>query len=94
MCLLHEAHTSVMVAGIRLLETQRCGEGENWQEVTNEMGECRSAEEQRLTSELKDKVETVESQWREALGSGLGEAKERVEHFLVQMDGWNPELLE
>jgi hypothetical protein len=94
MCLLHEAHTSVMVANIRLLETQRCGEGETWQDVTKEMEDCKRAEEERLTMELKDKVETVESQWREALGSGLAEAKERVEHFLVQMDGWNPEFLE
>jgi hypothetical protein len=94
MCLLHEAHTSVMVANVRLLETQRCGEGEAWQDVTKEMEDCKRAEEQRLTVELKDKVETVESQWREALGSGLAEAKERVEHYLAQMDGWNPDFLE
>jgi hypothetical protein len=94
MCLLHQAHTSVMDASIRLLEAQRCGEGENWQDVAKEMEDCKRAEEQRLTAELKDKVETVENQWTEALGSGLVEAKQRVEHFLGQMDGWNPEYLE
>jgi hypothetical protein len=94
MCLLHQAHTSVMDAGIRLLETQRCNEGEKWQDVAKEMEDCKRAEEQRLTAELKDKVGTVENQWTEALGSGLAEAKERVEHFLAKMDGWNPEFLE
>ncbi|KAF2434515.1 hypothetical protein EJ08DRAFT_469385 [Tothia fuscella] len=94
MCLLHEAHTGVMAAGIRLLETQRCGDGEDWKDVTSEMGECRKAEEGRLTMELKDKVETVESQWREALGSGLGEVKQRVENFLVGTGGWDDGLLE
>jgi len=94
MCLLHEAHTGVMVAGVRLLETQRCVEGEEWKEVAKEMGECKKAEEQRLTVELKDKVDTVESQWREGLGSGLNAVKERVEGFLVETGGWDEALLD
>jgi len=96
LCLLHEAQTGVMVAGVRLLETQRVDgeEEENWQEVEREMAECRKAEEERLRVELKEKVETVESQWREGLGSGIIAAKDRVEGYLVETGGWDEGLLE
>jgi hypothetical protein len=94
MCLLHEAHSGLMVAGIRLMESQRVAEGENWSVVHEEMSDVRKAEEQRLTMELKEKVETVESQWREGLGSSLEAVKERVRDYLYETGGWDDSLLD
>ncbi|QDS75183.1 hypothetical protein FKW77_008523 [Venturia effusa] len=93
-CLLHEAQTGVMVARIRLLETQRIGEGEVEWSVGNEMGECRRIEEEKLSDELKEKVDTVESQWREGLGGSIATAKERIQDFLVEVGGWDEGLME
>ena len=93
-CLLHEAQNGLMVAGIRFLESQRVAEGEDWNTVHAEMSDVRKAEEMRLTGELKEKVETVESQWREGLGSGLEGVKERVRDYLYETGGWDDSLLE
>ncbi|KAE9963771.1 hypothetical protein BLS_008926 [Venturia inaequalis] len=93
-CLLHEAQTGVMVAGIRLLETQRIGEGEEEWVVKGEMEECRRIEEEKLSDELKEKVDTVESQWREGLGGSIATAKERIQDFLMEVGGWDEGLLE
>jgi hypothetical protein len=94
MCLLHEAHNGVMIAGIRLMESQRVADGEDLTTVREEMSDVRKAEEQRLTTELKEKVETVESQWREGLGSNLEAVKERVRDYLYETRGWDDSLLE
>lgn len=94
MCLLHEAHSGLMVIGIRLMESQRVQDGEERDQVGAEMSEVRRAEEQRLTVELKEKVETVESQWREGLGSSLEAVKERVREHLERTGGWEGALLE
>ncbi|KAF2204534.1 hypothetical protein GQ43DRAFT_428899 [Delitschia confertaspora ATCC 74209] len=94
LCLLHEVKTGVMTAGSRLLETQRCLEGEDLASVDQEMKAIRADEEARLTEDLKDKVALVESQWNEALGKGLEDCKNRVEAFLVQQDGWDDSLKE
>jgi hypothetical protein len=93
-CLLHEAQTGVMMAGIRLLETQRIGEGENEWDVKSEMAGCRGVEEEKLSRDLKDKVTTVESQWREGLGGSIATAKERIQDFLMEIGGWDEGLLE
>jgi len=84
----------VMIAGSRLLETQRCLEGEDIASVDTEMKAIRADEEARLTDDLKDKVALVESQWKEALGKALEGCKDRVEAFLVQRQGWDDSLKE
>lgn len=93
-CLLHEAQTGVMVSGIRLLETQRIGEGESERAVQEEMVESRRAEEHKLSEDLKEKVDTVESQWRDGLGGSISTAKERIQDFLMEVGGWDEGLLE
>ncbi|KAF2704612.1 hypothetical protein K504DRAFT_390164 [Pleomassaria siparia CBS 279.74] len=92
LCLLHEVKTGVMIAGTRLLETQRILEGEDLANVESEMRAIRADEEARLTYDLKDKVGLVESQWGEALGNGLEDCKTRVETFLVNSGGWDESL--
>lgn len=92
LCLLHEVKTGVMVAGSRLLETQRLLEGEDLAVVDEEMKAIRADEERRLTDDLKEKVGLVESQWDEALGKGLEDCKTRVEDFLTEQGGWDDSL--
>lgn len=94
LCLLHEVKTGIMTSGSRLLETQRLLEGEDKASVDSEMKAIRADEEARLTDDLKEKVGLVESQWGEALGSGLEACKQRVEDFLVQQSGWDESLKE
>ena len=94
MCLLHEAMTGVMVAGLGSLESQRVAEGEDSEAVKLEMQEIRKAEEERLTMDLKEKVSTIETQWRDGLGSGLVGCKDRVEAFLKEEGGWDEALKE
>ncbi|KAL1591742.1 hypothetical protein SLS60_011741 [Paraconiothyrium brasiliense] len=88
LCLLHEVKTGVMIAGSRLLETQRIMEGEDLESVDAEMKAIQEDEERRLTDDLKEKVGLVESQWDEALGAGLADCRLRVETFLAQQGGW------
>ncbi|KAF3006530.1 hypothetical protein E8E13_005528 [Curvularia kusanoi] len=94
LCLLHEVKTAVMIAGSRLLETQRLLEGEDMASVDAEMKAIRADEEQRLTDDLKEKVALVESQWDEALGQGLKGCKKQVEEFLTEQGGWDDSLSE
>jgi len=47
-----------------------------------------------LARDLKDKVTTVESQWREGLGGSIATAKERIQDFLMEIGGWDEGLLE
>lgn len=94
LCLLHEVKTGVMTAGSRLLETQRLLEGEDLASVNQEMQAIRADEERRLTEDLKEKVGLVESQWSEALGSGLEDCKSRVERHLTEQGGWDDTLRE
>jgi hypothetical protein len=94
LCLLHEVKTGVMVAGSRLLETQRLLEGEDLAGVDQEMKAIRADEERRLTDDLKEKVGLVESQWNEALGQGLEDCKTRVENYLTEQGGWDDSLRE
>lgn len=94
LCLLHEVKTGVMTAGSRLLETQRLLEGEDLAGVDREMKAIRADEEHRLTDDLKEKVGLVESQWSEALGTGLEECKSRVERHLTGQGGWDDTLRE
>jgi len=89
MCLLHEAMTGVMVARLASLENQRCVEGEEKQLVREEMQEIRKAEEERLTMDLKERVNTLEAQWKDGLGRGLADCKARVEAFLKEQGGWD-----
>ena len=92
LCLLHEVKTGVMTAGSRLLETQRLLEGEDLAGVNQEMKAIRADEERRLTDDLKEKVGEVERQWKEALGKGLEDCKERVKAFLEESGGWEEGL--
>lgn len=94
LCLLHEVKTGLMIAGLRLLETQRLLEGEVLSAVDREMKAIRADEERRLTDDLKEKVGLVESQWNEALGQGMEDCKARVRQHLVEQAGWDDTLSE
>ncbi|GKZ25731.1 hypothetical protein AbraIFM66951_004486 [Aspergillus brasiliensis] len=87
-CLLHEVKSAVMRASCNLMEAERIRLGETEGKVQQEMQETRTDEERTLTSDLKDKVATVEGQWAEALGSGIQRLRERVKEQLMVEDGW------
>ncbi|GLA18292.1 hypothetical protein AnigIFM62618_005447 [Aspergillus niger] len=87
-CLLHEVKSAVMRASCNLMEAERIRLGESEGKVQQEMQETRTDEERTLTSDLKDKVATVEGQWAEALGSGIQRLRERVKEQLMVEDGW------
>lgn len=91
-CLLHEVKSGVMTANTKLLGTQRVLEGEDRQSVETEMSMIGRDEEQRLTEDLKDKVNLVEEQWREALGKGIEDCMDRVQVFLLERGGWDESL--
>ncbi|KAJ5322411.1 hypothetical protein N7452_010700 [Penicillium brevicompactum] len=88
LCLLHEVRSAVMRANRILVEAERikCGEAE--EDVRRNMLQTRVDEELSLTTDLKDKVATVEGQWTEALGSQIEGLRQRVKEQLVEEDGW------
>ncbi|KAJ5168321.1 uncharacterized protein N7482_003915 [Penicillium canariense] len=88
LCLLHEVRSAVMRASRNLAEAERIWQGESEDTVHREMQEARADEELTLTTDLKDKVATVEGQWAEALGSQIQEVRERVKDQLVIEGGW------
>ena len=92
LCLLHEVKSGVMVAGCRLLETQRVLAGEARATVEQEMQDVRRGEDASLTSDLKERVGLVEEQWRQALGKGLEELEDRIKTFLFETGGWDENL--
>ncbi|KAL1856569.1 hypothetical protein Plec18170_003537 [Paecilomyces lecythidis] len=88
LCLLHEVKSGVMGANCKLMEAQRIRHGEPEDAVRQEMRESRAQEERVLTTDLKDKVSTVEGQWTEALGSQIQGLRERVRDLLIAEGGW------
>lgn len=88
LCLLHEVRSAVMRANRNLAEAERIWQGESEETVRREMQEARTDEEVALTTDLKDRVSTVEGQWTEALGSQIQGLRERVKEQLVAEDGW------
>lgn len=91
-CLLHEVKTSVMVAGCRLMRTQRWMAGEEAASVEQEMREIGRSEEATLTAELKDRATTVEEQWRQALGTDIRGCQQRIKARLVEEGGFDEGL--
>ncbi|KAK2762066.1 hypothetical protein FQN54_001073 [Arachnomyces sp. PD_36] len=89
LCLLHEVKSGVMSANYKLMEVERIRSGESEDAVKREVLNSKSEEERVLTSDLKDKVATVEGQWAEALGSQLEAVKGRVRDWLVAEGGWD-----
>ena len=77
-----------MRANQKLVEAQRIKRGEAEEDVRREMQETSADEELALTTDLKDKVATVEGQWTEALGSQIEGLRERVKEQLMSEDGW------
>jgi len=88
LCLLHEVRSAVMRANRNLAEAERIWQGESEEIVRRDMQEARADEEVALTTDLKEKVSTVEGQWTEALGSQIQGLRERVEEQLIAEDGW------
>ncbi|KAL9053124.1 MAG: hypothetical protein Q9162_004988 [Coniocarpon cinnabarinum] len=91
-CLLHEVKSAVMNASCRLMETQRVMEGDEAEEVEREMKEIQRSEDTSLTTDLKERVNLVEDQWRQALGKGLEECKQRIKVYLYDSGGWDESL--
>lgn len=88
LCLLHEVKSGVTVANCRLMRTQRVMQGEEEQEVDEELKGVEKDEEERLTDDLKEKVRCVEELWGSALGREMKGVKERVMRFLEETGGW------
>lgn len=88
LCLLHEVRSAVMRASRNLAEAEMIWQGESEDDVRREMQAARADEELTLTTDLKEKVATVEGQWTEALGSQIQGLRERVKEQLVAEDGW------
>ena len=89
LCLLHEVRSALMRANRNLTQAERMHRGEPEETVLRETQEARVDEELTLTTDLKDKVATVEGQWTEALGSQIGGLRERVKEQLIEEDGWD-----
>lgn len=88
LCLLHEVRSAVMRANRNLTQTERMHRGEPEDLVLQDMQLIRADEELTLTTDLKDKVSTVEGQWTEALGSQIGGLRDRVKEQLMAEGGW------
>ncbi|EPS33516.1 hypothetical protein PDE_08478 [Penicillium oxalicum 114-2] len=88
LCLLHEVRSAVMRASRNLTEAELIWQGEPEEAVREQMQLARADEEITLTSDLKEKVATVEGQWSEALGSQIQGLRERVKEQLLAEDGW------
>ncbi|KAJ5183685.1 hypothetical protein N7492_001301 [Penicillium capsulatum] len=88
LCLLHEVRSALMRANRNLTQAERMHRGEPEELVLQDMQEIRADEELTLTTDLKDKVATVEGQWTEALGSQIGGLRDRVKEQLMVEDGW------
>lgn len=88
LCLLHEVRSAAMRAARNLTEAERIQQGEFEDTVRQDTQLRRADEEVSLTSDLKDKVSTVEGQWTEALGSQIEGLRERVKEQLLNEDGW------
>lgn len=92
LCLLHEVRTATSKSNLRVAEIQRLTAAPNDADLQAEMMQARREAEDRLTEDLKEKVGEVESQWKEALGDGLEECKERVKGWLEESGGWEDGL--
>lgn len=92
LCLLHEVRSAMMRANCKLTEAERVRGGEAEDVIRRQMQASRTEEERLLTSDLKDKVNIVESQWREALGSHMEDLRFRVKRQLVAEGGWEDYL--
>ncbi|KAJ5659473.1 hypothetical protein N7507_005924 [Penicillium longicatenatum] len=88
LCLLHEVRSALMRANRNLTEAERIQRGESEETVRQMMEMTRADEEISLTTDLKDKVATVEGQWTEALGSQIEVLRERVKEQLISEDAW------
>jgi hypothetical protein len=88
LCLLHEVRSAVMRASRNLAEAEMIWQGESEETVRREMQAARADEELTLTTDLKEKVATVEGQWTEALGSQIQGLRKRVKDQLLVEDGW------
>ncbi|CEO60215.1 hypothetical protein PMG11_04853 [Penicillium brasilianum] len=88
LCLLHEVRSAVMRASRNLAEAEMIWQGESEETVRREMQAARADEELTLTTDLKEKVATVEGQWTEALGSQIQGLRQRVKDQLLVEDGW------
>jgi hypothetical protein len=88
LCLLHEVKSAVAVANCRILESAAGGGVRSKDPGGVVIEELRREEEKRLTDDLKEKVRTVEEQWKDALGGTLEDVKGRVSGVLVREGGW------
>lgn len=88
LCLLHEVRSAMMRANRNLTEAERIQRGESEETVRQIMEMTRADEEVSLTTDLKDKVATVEGQWTEALGSQIEVLRGRVKEQLISEDAW------
>jgi hypothetical protein len=96
-CLLQELSLVVVGANLRAMNAERCAaedREEHDSDLEAEMAQLASFEEQRITSQLKDRVDTVEGQWNEGLGQVLQQCVERVERALMDTGGWDDGLRE
>ncbi|KAK3117262.1 hypothetical protein LTR53_001522 [Teratosphaeriaceae sp. CCFEE 6253] len=94
LCLLHEVRTAATKSNLRLLELECAPSTPAMTSpgFTSEVALARREAEERLTTDLKEKVGEVDSQWKEALGAGLAACKSRVREYLEVVGGWEDGL--
>ena len=77
LCLLHEVKEACVSAKAKAMESDR--------RDPSRVGEMKGEEGRRLTDDLKEKVRVVQDQWDSALGETVGNVKERVGGWLLEL---------
>ncbi|KKA29227.1 hypothetical protein TD95_000949 [Thielaviopsis punctulata] len=98
LCLLHEVKEAKVHAHAAILEAQTIdadtGMEINEEERKNRAAKLLRVETETLTQDLKEKVRTVEDQWKSGFGEVVESIKERVGEYLLQTGGWDEQLEE
>ncbi|KAI9806037.1 MAG: hypothetical protein M1833_004444 [Piccolia ochrophora] len=85
LCLLHEVKSSVTKQSFKVMQMEGQAPGLDRGEQTD--GLLRD-EEERLTTDLKEKVTMIEKQWSEAMGTAVDEVKCDAQAWLEANGGW------
>ncbi|PHH54903.1 hypothetical protein CFIMG_001678RA [Ceratocystis fimbriata CBS 114723] len=98
LCLLHQVKEASAHAQAKVIETEILGEGIG--ESISAEDRARRAQEmlkreiEALSLDLKEKVRTVEDQWKSGFGEVVESVKERIGEYLLQTGGWDEQLEE
>lgn len=92
LCKLHEVNEAASHAEARVVETEETDEEP--EERAARARALRLEQEQKLTSDLQERVQVVQGQWRSALGEAIKNTKQAVGEWLLSTGGWDESLEE